>query len=115
MGLIPYLQEPLKGEAIGEALLAIVTQTTMYKPSVDIQLKKVTDLVYDNHFCTFTKHIYNCWCKSLHAMANRTRSEFLNDLTEMTRFIVAFIGTEEAIEMVRESICAIKDIGRWWP
>lgn len=51
------------------------------------------------------------WSKTLPVLANRTRSDLLNDIGVLTPVIIA-LGGEKAIV---ETFHAIRDVGRWWP
>lgn len=103
--LAPYLEEPTRIEVLVESLeIAQKISITWYRTSMLRELAtQLAGLPLER--------LHSIWRENLHIMANRTRSELIEDLSALTPVILALGGEEALLETAR----AIQDVGRWWP
>jgi hypothetical protein len=55
--------------------------------------------------------LQSLWLETLPVLASRTRPDLLADLRALIPALVALGGED----VVKETVAAIKDVGRWWP
>jgi hypothetical protein len=56
-------------------------------------------------------NLYLLWQETLPILATCTRGDFLAKLGAL-ELVVSILGGEQALT---ETLCAIQDVGRWWP
>ena len=56
-------------------------------------------------------NLYLRWQEILPILAAHTRADFLADFRELEPILSA-LGGEQALT---QTVCAIQDVGRWWP
>lgn len=104
-GIAPTLEEPEKIKSLKKAL-------EVAKEIGDYHLRsEMLALIVRPLAKLSPSMIYPAWNETHHILARRTRKDLLLDLSALTPIILVLGGPEA----LKESVCAIEDVSRWWP